>query len=362
MQDLLSKNFNNDILGKLSHKEVATMKQWIKLFTIIIITLHVVGCSSNQQDWSPIEETSTFAANIPSKEVSNSTPNRKIRTRGQISPGYLMALTSPEDSSLDGEYRVDFDGNLTLPYDISIRATGLTTSSLLKKLQKAYEPFFVSTPEFQAKIKEKKYWVDAQGLVAKPGRYLMDRDSTLDDLIVQAGGLQHSADKQAARYAELKDGSYSSLIKLSDYYSGLKDVHPSWHGGETVFFQSDADEELMVTTTRSDHVQVLGQVRRPGEFTHKSEADFFYYLIQAGGPTDRADLQNVVIVRENSGKKMSRKIDLENMKSLPTVSGGDIVMVHAQNPSSTEKKTQMFGTVGSVISDIATTVLVFFAL
>ena len=346
--------------SKTSHKEVTTMKTSIKLIVLSVSITLLFGCSGKQK-WQPIEEDhKNFVADTgDTTEVSK----RSVRSKSLMAPGYLLTIANTDDETMNGEYRIDFDGNLKLPYDVVINATGLSGEALTKKLKEAYQPFYRTNPQIQFTVKERKYWVDAQGLVKKPGTYLMKRDSTLDDLIVQAGGLNQSGTEGSeARFARLKDSDYSAVIRLTDYYSGVKDVNPTWHGGETVFFQSDGDDQPFYGTTRKDHVQVLGQVRRPGEFPYKMDGDFFYYLIQAGGPGDRADLQNVVIVRTEEGKKKSLQVDLENMRTLPSVQGGDIVMVHAQNPSSTERKTQMFGTVGNLLSNIATTVLVFFAL
>src|SRR5262249_37304168 len=89
-----------------------------------------------------------------------------------IAPGFLVAMRSPDDKKLNGEFRVDFDGNLSLPYDQTVNASGLTVSDLEKKLTDLYRPYFKTSSSIKLHVTERRYWVDVRGPVQKPGQYL----------------------------------------------------------------------------------------------------------------------------------------------------------------------------------------------
>jgi protein involved in polysaccharide export with SLBB domain len=128
-------------------------------------------------------------------------------------------------------------------------------------------------------------------------------------------------------------------------------------GGETVFFQS---ERPRGATPGRDYVQVLGQVRSPGDYPYTPGADFYEYLIRAGGPTDRADLHNVTLVR-NIGDRQREAVNfaLDESDQIPAIQGGDTLLLHADNPSPLEKKSRVIGGFASILSTIATVVLLF---
>jgi polysaccharide export outer membrane protein len=64
---------------------------------------------------------------------------------------------------------------------------------------------------------------------------------------------------------------------------------------------------VVVTQTRVDHVYLLGQVGRPGDYELRPNENIFELLSAAGGPTNRADLQKAVIIR---GKTQTLNLDL----------------------------------------------------
>ena len=110
---------------------------------------------------------------------------------------------------------------------------------------------------------------------------------------------------------------------------------------------------------------MLGEVRVPGQYQFRDSADLLDYIVRAGGPNDHADLDNVQIIREEGGKKESTVAEIEtieNRDQLPKLKGGDIVIVHAQNPSSFDKKTRRVSDVAQVFTGIATVILLFVTL
>ena len=67
--------------------------------------------------------------------ASRDDPNRLV-------PGFGIRISFPEDRDVNGVFRIEFDGMLSLPYGIRVRAEGLTLDELRKKLTEIYRPFY----------------------------------------------------------------------------------------------------------------------------------------------------------------------------------------------------------------------------
>jgi len=149
-----------------------------------------------------------------------------------IVPGFLVTMHSLADTKLNGDYRVDFDGNLQLPYDVTTITTGLSLSQLKKKLTEQYRPYFKSPSDIDLHVKERRYWLDVRGLVEKPGRYLVEPEASLDLVIGLAGG---TSKEPAPLYVRIQKGSKMCIFDLAQYYSRGAEDHQQvlgWLGGE----------------------------------------------------------------------------------------------------------------------------------
>jgi protein involved in polysaccharide export with SLBB domain len=240
-----------------------------------------------------------------------------------------------------------------------MQAAGLTLDQFHQALLEKYRVFFRTAPNIQVAILDHKTLVRAQGLVDKPGQYLVAPEGSLDEVIASAGGLQKSADQHpVARYARIVDGQYRAAVKLADYYSGSAASAPKWRGGETVFFQNEGDGIGDLLGVDKRYVQVMGQVRAPGEYPYRENANFFYYLVQAGGPTDRANMSDLVVMRTDGPKLQAIPFTMENPEKIPGIQGGDVVFVQADNPTSLQKDTTVFGNIGGFMSSMAAVLLV----
>lgn len=258
-------------------------------------------------------------------------PESARETDPRIAPGFLLTLRLLEDRSLNGDFRVDIDGNAALPYDVTLNAAGLTLSQVKKKLAELYRPYFKTAAGIDVKVKERSYWIDVRGLVLKPGRFLVDANASLDQVIVAAGGINRESPPQFVR---IQKGQKNFSLDLNRYYS-RGEAHPQilgWLGGEVLFFQkevADASDDKARYTPYRLPVYVLGEVRKPGEYLPKNGADFVDFLIQANGFTDRADLDKIEMVRRSGGRTRAYRFSWEEFQRAPPPLQGDLLIVHA---------------------------------
>jgi protein involved in polysaccharide export with SLBB domain len=347
------------------------------------------GCTQSNDELSPREsalariERSKFSSTNDSKQTSEdesfsssttSPPRWLNKGTNIIASGNKIKIESGQDAKITGEYQVDSSGRLALPYGVTISASSKSISTLRSDLARAYREYLVN-PVITASIVSSDVYVSVKGLVAKPGNVLVSSTATIDEVIANAGGLlTGKGDTPLAKYATITQGSLSHTIHLSDYYqasAGTSEVQsntedygsitPRWSGIESVFFQSEFKGSGRKKGSASSSIKLLGQVENPGEYPYISGADFFYYLIKAGGPTVNANLTNLVVLRPLSQGTKSVSFSLEEGSTPPTLKPGDTIMVYPESPSSLEKQSRVVSGFGGVLSAIAAAILAAFA-
>ncbi len=276
----------------------------------------------------------------------------------EISPGFLIQLSSPKDQRLNGSFRVQVDHSLDLPYDVSIDTDGMTMAKLRATLAERYSPYFKTTPSLQVNIKQRRYYVEVAGGVAKPATHLVKKETTLDDLISLSGGLTESVSNGFARIEQ--GGGQVTYVDLHDYFRGVgADELPGWKGGDKVVFQKErpegdsADALTKGSLYKFRSVQVLGEVKTPGEITFRRGADAYYYLVRAGGPVQSSDLDKIELIRLNPNSKQRETIAYTSIGDVPTPKDGDLMIFHPYRPTYFEKGLQYVATIAGVISSVA---------
>ncbi len=333
------------------------IRKLINFILLLSLCLSIWGCAPKREkarikiEAVPVEE-ATFEGLV---EESSEPFIQKARAEKVIAPGYLIHLSTLEDEKLNGDFRVAHDGALKLPYGVTLTAENKTLSALQAEVKKAYQTYFKVSPTMQLTIAEKKYSVRIEGLVQKPGEYYLKKESSFDEVIALAGGLQQGKNTETvAQYANIEQLGEAWDVKLAHYYAGNKNRIPDWQGGERIFFQSESHSDQVGIDRRFIHM--LGQVKNPGEYTAENGADFYSYLAKAGGPDGDADFSRVEIIRIENGEKLSIVFDVEKGARLPVLRGGDVVMVHAKDADT------LLTNVTGVIQSISTILLAAVAL
>lgn len=333
------------------------MKRY-RVWGALAVALILAGCASRPKEWVWANRSAPDGTSAFESAASVSSPTWRVRSVDEIAPGFELEIRCPSDPAVTGMYQVEADGSVRLPYKVQIDASGRSVGELSEELRRAYRPF-IKSPEFTVAVKKRSYFVDVQGLVVKPGPVLVRGDSSLDEVIAGAGGLQQTAERQAqAQYVRIVQGGASGTFKLRDYFAGGLTGLPVWQGGEKIFFQSEGGSSAGKSAVSRRYINILGQVRSPGEYPYE-HGDFHRYLIAAGGPTDRADLDNISLVRLHGEAVGTKTFTIHEPTELPTLEPGDTVIVQADNPSPLEKRSRVIGGFMSILTSIATVVLLF---
>jgi protein involved in polysaccharide export with SLBB domain len=270
-----------------------------------------------------------------------------------VAPGYAFRLSHPNDKDLAGLFRVQFDGTIILPYKIKLDTKGLKVDEFRSKVISTFQGFFKpGSPSVSFTLSEKKYWVEVDGLVNKSGKFLIEKNTSFDELMALAQGISKEA-KTEDMTAKITQGDKIFEIDLNHYYSsGDKSDIPPWRGADLVFIKKTGGME----SSSNRMVKILGEVRIPGDVPHLEGADLYYYLSKAGGQTNTVDIQKYEIIRTENNKKVAILFDPTKVETVPAIKAGDVIHLYPYRESLTEKTLRIISYLGTIIT--ATAVLI----
>jgi polysaccharide biosynthesis/export protein VpsN len=175
------------------------------IFFTVWMMLILAGCSSR-----PV-----IIGGVPGEEDSSVVGLYQLRS---LDPIQISLLGIPEEKQLESV--IDEKGNLSLPYiDEPVKASGLTTSELERKIQKIYiDGQIYRNITVNVLTSAKSYYME--GEVSRPQEYPLSRRITLLQAIAAASGYTDFANKKNVTIT--RNGK---VIKVN-----AKDIekHPDW--------------------------------------------------------------------------------------------------------------------------------------
>ena len=217
-----------------------------------------------------------------------------------------------------------------------VEVAGLTAAEIQAKLYLALRDYFPSLGRNDLTVEPAKgLIIYVTGEVGTPGKYTFQTPPNLWSAIREAGGPTGAAALNDVRI--IKDGSKGGTSRVVDVQhavdTGTMDSLPMLEGGDTVIIGSQQE-----TYTGSFGVNIFGEVLKPGMYRLQAKQDVASALLLAGGPTDRAKLNDVKVVRPKTGGgvetyQLNLEEYLKNGKSDENIilKPGDTVNVPKQN-------------------------------
>lgn len=236
-----------------------------------------------------------------------------------------------------------------------------------KHLPKMQPGSTIFIPKQEEEIKTGAHMVYVMGEVAKPGAYESKNGASFMDILANAGGPTRFAESRQIRIIKADNSIVN--FDLSAYTEGTSAMKPPHiFAGDAIFVpeKTDMNEKSWLKVTPNRAVRVLGSVVRPGRIEWSDEMSLLDLLAHVGGPTQRADTNNIeIVIPQNYGKPQVQKFDLNAFikngrpdSELPEIKAGSTIMVQdlPQDPSdnkaqwvrqSAEKSIYIFGQVGA---------------
>ncbi|NET57552.1 MAG: polysaccharide export protein [Symploca sp. SIO2E6] len=277
-----------------------------------------------------------------------------------LGPGDEIQLTVFDHEEFDGRKVVLPDGTITLPLIGRIRAADRTVPQLINDLETRLDAWLKRRPTVTISLtKTRPLLINVAGEVQRPGPVQLSsetlfgnnfntdnftvRSPTVNGAIVAAGGVTKNADIRQVvlkRYSPTGN-SPTVTINLWDSLSSANAPRDLLlQDGDSIFVPSLAEADTLNRRllTRSSfapttvRVRVIGEVKQPGELEVPPNSSLSSAVAIAGGPTDKAKLEEVVFVRlHNDGTVEEELVDLSTMTDTYQVEEGDVILVPKTN-------------------------------
>jgi polysaccharide biosynthesis/export protein len=143
------------------------LRQYLKLLSACVVLFACVSCET------------TVSTRLPEGDV--------VRGPVTLTPGDVVKLSFPGAPELNQSQKIQSDGKINLPMVGEIDAGGRTLGDLQQRLEVLYKPQLQNTTVVVT-LESSVTPVLIGGAVAKPGKYLFDRPTTVLQAIMEAGG------------------------------------------------------------------------------------------------------------------------------------------------------------------------------
>ncbi len=262
----------------------------------------------------------------------------------RIGPEDLLEITVFEATEMNRALRVSASGEISLPLLGAVRAAGLTLRELESVLAELLRRTYMKDPHVSVFVKElQSRPVSVFGAVYKPGVFQVRGTKTVVEMLSLAEGLAADAGdtvivmrgagfpngNAGATTDESSDGKSAPAAETLEI--NLKRLLES---GDPRFNVAVYPGDI-VKVTRAGIVYVVGEVKRPGGFTLKSNENIsvLQALALAEGLTRTSAKSHARIIRtdEATGKRLELPVDLGRVLSGkaedPQLRARDIVFV-----------------------------------
>ncbi|MCE1245717.1 MAG: SLBB domain-containing protein [Firmicutes bacterium] len=140
----------------------------------------------------------------------------------------------------------------------------------------------------------------------KLGLYNLKQGEKVKDIVIALGGITAKADEERAKIERpMPDGEFKIIpVNLRAIFNGDETQNIALQEGDT-----------FIVPAIQDSIYIIGEVRSPGIYQYNPGNKIKEYITLAGGPTRKAILKTVKIIKERKGKLVCRNIDLRSILS-----------------------------------------------
>lgn len=218
------------------------------------------------------------------------------------------------EDRLTGQFTVDADGALDLPWIGRVEVAGLSLVDAAEAIAGRLRDGYINTPQVVVEVKTfGSRPVQVLGAVSRPGTYYLMGDTDLLAIVAMAGGVK--ADQKAGTLEVQVKRELDGQVRLSS--ASLDRLMGAGVGNQLV----QAGDVVVVTKGRVFFVS--GQVSRPGELPWREGLTVTQALAAAGGPSATARLRRAWLLRGDEripiniravlrGKEADRQIQAED--------------------------------------------------
>jgi protein involved in polysaccharide export with SLBB domain len=246
-----------------------------------------------------------------------------------IKTGMMLNIVVKNDKDLSQIVRVNDNGTIDYPLYQDISVANKTTSELQDILTYKLAKVVESPMVLVSVMTETPITLYILGQVKKPGLVMVPPKSSLQEVLLAAGGNVETADLNRVKIVHKNQGDENA-----SYY----DLQKFLNSGDLTLLPAlmDGDRIILLSSKKSKYVKILGSVQKPGFYPIGESASVFDMLYLAGGPAADANMAKVRIISSPGGQKtdfllnMQKFIDDGKTDDLPLLAEGDMMIVYAK--------------------------------
>jgi len=233
-----------------------------------------------------------------------------------VGEGDVLSITVYEHADMSTVSRVTYAGKISIPLIGQVLVKDMTVSQIAGKITGLFKDGYIVEPQVNVFIKEyRSRKAVILGQVNNPGIYNLREDTSLLELISQAGGMTKLACSKAI--IKRKQGTADSkenVIKIN-----LKRLVEE---GENILnIQIRTGDSIYIP--KNDVYYVTGEIKKPDAYDYEESSSVIKAITMAGGFTAKASTTAVQIIRKIAGKDEV----LANVKMDEPVLPEDVIVV-----------------------------------
>ncbi|MDP4985540.1 SLBB domain-containing protein [Pseudoalteromonas tunicata] len=289
-------------------------KSWLKVSPNRAVKIMGAVHSPGRYEWSPeMDFTDLFAhAGGPTKGANIN--DIKIMRKGKVTSHFSLE-----------KYANSTDGSYPLPEILA------GDTLIIEEL-----PNDPKDNKSQWVRQESKNSIYILGQVGAPGRYAFTEQLHFIDILSAADGPTDKADLRNIRITHRNDNQARvSKIDLALYFeTGDETLFPKVMPGDTIYIPEKAKDWL--SKPKEQVVRIMGAIEKPGRYTFDDSMTLLDILAEAGGPSNNALIDKIIVINHSCCQEQARRFDLEkfvkkpNSANIPVLRAGDTVYIPSE--------------------------------
>lgn len=298
-------------------------QSWLMLLSI---WLGLFGCGGPGTRLSPQQ----MAAQMDTQVQKNRLQEQLLKQVAQLSvkdfkdykvgPEDLLQVACLNTDKLNGQLRVNGQGEISPMLVGAVNVAGLTTNEIEKKLGRLYkEGDYLTNPQIIVSVVEYRHQkVAVTGAVSKPDSYALIGPRTLLEVLGMAGGLSDKAGEVAhiirsqkatttfrtgAPQSSFSPGTETAIVDLNQLLlKGAAQLNYSIQNGDVVY------------VPYANIAYVLGAVTKPGEVPIKNNMTVTKAVAVAGGQHVILSSNSAIILRlDENGQRQTIPVNIASI-------------------------------------------------
>ncbi len=240
------------------------------------------------------EKRATFSSDAVMREFEAEAPKQYL-----IGPGDKITVIIAGRPELSGQHTVGPDGNITLPFAGTVRILDTNRDQAAEIIKQALSTYYI---QIFVTVRIDEYTsnrVVVLGRVEHPGVVHFEDNPSLIEVLSRAGGFPILRPEQVLTRCAVMRGNRILWLDLKRLLNGDLSLNIRLKRNDIIYIPDAYD------TT----VYVLGEVNKPGVYRLTPKMSFLDALGQAGGPSIRANTDNIHLIRPSQGLNQEVALD-----------------------------------------------------